>query len=353
MLKTAATFCLVLLVIAATRPLTAGDGLPASTNSLGMTLVEIPAGEYEFGSNVGYSRLMHAHSFDSWHRLFLGNNNFDSLFRGKLTVAFTQPPAFAATEVTVGQFRRFVEATDYVTVAEKNGGGLRFNGNTDDDSERFVRDPEISWRNPGWEQTDDHPVTCVTWHDAVAFCKWLSEKEGRTYRLPSEVEWEYACRAGTKTIYAHGNDPFESVKYGNMADGSMYQEYPDLVVRQRVVQLSEEEGDGYVYTAPVGSFQPNPWGLYDMHGNLWEWTQDKWDPQAHETYAGGERKTTTVTDPKPILADTPAHKFGDWRTIKGGSWYVTTMHCRSSNRAFVEASDAYPYTGFRVVREVD
>src|SRR5262249_40147173 len=107
----------------------------------------------------------------------------------------------------------------------------------------------------GTGKGDDDPVVFVTWHDAVAFCRWLSKKEGKTYRLPTEAEWEYACRAGTKTLYATGDTISASqANLGRSADGKP----------QRVVK--------------VGSYRPNAWGLYDMHGNVQEWCSDWYGP---------------------------------------------------------------------------
>ncbi len=104
----------------------------------------------------------------------------------------------------------------------------------------------------------------VSWNDAVAFCKWLSKKEGNTYRLPTEAEWEYACRAGTTTRYYSGDDPETLAKVGNVADATAKAKFPDW-------KYTIKASDGYVFTSPVGSFQPNAFGLYDMHGNAWQW----------------------------------------------------------------------------------
>ena len=106
--------------------------------------------------------------------------------------------------------------TGYQTEAEKDGKGAW----GPDESGKFVMDRKYTWRSPGFEQTDDHPVVNVSWNDAKAFCRWLSKKERRTYRLPTEAEWEYACRAGTKTAYSFGDDPEGLAKVGNLADAT-------------------------------------------------------------------------------------------------------------------------------------
>ena len=104
----------------------------------------------------------------------------------------------------------------------------------------------------------------VSWNDAMAFCKWLSKKEGKSFRLPSEAEWEYACRAGTTTRYSSGNDPETLATVGNSADAALEGKF-------RNYKYAIKASDGYVFTAPVEKFEPNAFGLYDMHGNAWEW----------------------------------------------------------------------------------
>ena len=110
-------------------------------------------------------------------------------------------------------------------------------------------------------------MVCVSWNDAAEFCKWLGRKEAKLYRLPTEAEWEYACRAGTTTRYASGDDPEILAQSGNVADATLHAEAPELVP-------TIAASDGYLFTAPVGRFRPNAFGLYDMHGNAWEWCAD-------------------------------------------------------------------------------
>ena len=116
------------------------------------------------------------------------------------------------------------------------------------DTKKFGFNEKYSWRNAGFEQTDEHPVVNVSWNDAVAFCKWLSRKEGKTYRLPTEAEWEYACRAGTTTRYYSGDDPETLAKVGNVADATSKAKFPDW-------KYTIKASDGYVFTSPVGSVQ--------------------------------------------------------------------------------------------------
>ena len=157
-----------------------------------------------------------------------------------------------------------MDDSGYKTEAEKDGkGGYGWN----EDAKKFEQNPRYTWPNPGFEQTDEHPVVNVSWNDAVAFAEWLSQKEGKTYRLPTEAEWEYACRAGTTTRYSCGDDPEGLAEVGNIADATAREKYPDWT--RRIAAR-----DGFVYTAPVGQYRPNAWGLHDMHGNVWEWCSD-------------------------------------------------------------------------------
>ncbi len=106
---------------------------------------------------------------------------------------------------------------------------------------------------PGFSQNEDHPVVNVSWNDAVKFCEWLSREEGQKYRLPTEAEWEYACRAGTRTRYSHGEDPEGLTAIGNVADATAKSKFSNL-------KNTLASSDNYVSTAPIGSFRPNPWG---------------------------------------------------------------------------------------------
>ena len=176
-------------------------------------------------------------------------------------VYITKPFYLGIYTVSRGQFRQFVKDTGYKTDAEKRekpGPDLKYEGD--------IYNPHCSWRNPGFKQTDEHPVVNVDWDDAAAFCKWLSKKESKTYRLPTEAEWEYACRAGTTTRYYSGDDPESLAKVGNVADAAFKAEYPYMA--------AIKASDAYVYTAPVGSFKPNAFGLYDMHGNVFQMCAD-------------------------------------------------------------------------------
>ncbi len=168
----------------------------------------------------------------------------------------------------------------------------------------------------------------VSWNDAVAFCEWLSRKEGKTYRLPTEAEWEYACRAGTTTRYYSGDDPETLAKVGNVADTVYGEKIPD---RRYTIKAS----DGYVFTAPVGQFKPNAFGLYEMHGNAWQWCADRYDA---EYYA------------KSPLNDRTGPDSSSYRVLRGGSWDTGANGARSASRYGDSADFRGDATGFRVSR---
>jgi formylglycine-generating enzyme required for sulfatase activity len=174
-------------------------------------------------------------------------------------------------------------------------------------------------------------VVIVTWDDAQRFCEWLSKKTGKTARLPTEAEWEYACRAGTTTRFHSGDDAETRVPFANMADATAHTKYANWPATQG--------DDGYVFTAPVGKFKPNAWGLYDMHGNVYEWCQDWFGP-----YTG-------LSAQDPVRTERP--NANSPRVIRGGAWKAPADDGRSADRHRVAPSNAYSRLGFRVVLRVD
>jgi formylglycine-generating enzyme required for sulfatase activity len=240
-------------------------------------------------------------------------------------VTISKPFYLGKHEVTVEQFRQFVEATGYATDAEK-GTGFQGAFGWNRDTMEFKMNEKYSWRRTGFAQSDAHPVVNVSWNDAMEFCKWLSSKEGKTHRLPTEAEWEYACRAGTTTRYLHGNDSEGSEKVGNVADAAFEAQFPEL---KGVIKAS----DGYAYTSPAGSFSPNPFGLCDMHGNVWEWCADWYDA---EYYA----KSPTNNPGGPAT--------GEERVYRGGGWFNCTRGCRSATRSGSQPENRNLTLGFRV-----
>ena len=254
-MRTLVIGCIVLFTTAGTAFSETKEPPKKLTVDLGggvkMKLVLIPAGSFMMG-NEKSARKESALLYKTNGR---NPERFSADEYPQHHVYITKPFYLGIYTVTRGQFRQFVKDTGYKTDAEKRekpGPDLKFEGD--------IYNPHCSWRNAGFKQTDEHPVVDVDWDDAAAFCKWLSKKESKTYRLPTEAEWEYACRAGTTTRYYSGDDPESLAKVGNVADAAFKAEYPYMA--------AIKASDGYVYTAPVGSFKPNAFGLYDMHGNV-------------------------------------------------------------------------------------
>jgi formylglycine-generating enzyme required for sulfatase activity len=285
-------------------------------NSIGMELVFIPPGKFQMGSPKEEE------------------GRFDN--EGpQHEVEITQGFYLAKYEVTRGQFRKYVEYTTYKTEAEADGlGGWGFDAQAGDfQGPKFNRGTgklegkgtSYSWLDTGFPQTDQHPVVNVTWNDAVAFCLWLSKKEGKKYRLPTEAEWEYCCRAGTATRYASGNDGEALAVFANVGDASAKRQFP----KWETIAAD----DGYVFTAPVGQFKPNAFGLHDLHGNAWEWCQDWF---GKDYYGESPRQ-----DPQG-----PA--TGTFRVARGGSFGRTPSFCRSAHRGRDIPGYRYFNLGFRV-----
>jgi formylglycine-generating enzyme required for sulfatase activity len=284
------------------------------TNTLGMKLVLIPAGSFEMGSPET-------------------DSDAEDVEKPQHSVRITSPFYLGVTEVTVGQFRKFIEATGYETQAEKDGQG---SWGWNEVKSQFERDLRYTWRNPGFPQSDEHPVVNVSWNDAVKFCEYLNtlSREQQTdpleagvYRLPTEAEWEYACRAGTITRFECGDDAEQLAQVGNVADGTARLKFPEWN------PITAE--DGYIFTAPVARFRANRFGLHDMHGNVWEWCWDGFD--------------------KSFYGQSPPDDPGraqdvETRVIRGGGWELAPRTCRSANRSG-QARGYWSYSlGFRVAR---
>lgn len=222
------------------------------------------------------------------------------------TVHIMKSYALGKTEVTRGQFAAYVAATGQ---EPKMGCLGRLNGVTG-----FHED--LSWNKLGFEQTDDHPVVCINRAEAEGYMAWLSQITGYTYRFPSEAEWEFAARAETKTEYPWGNEVGKG-QANCKTCGTPY----------------DDQG-----TSPVASFSPNPWGLFDMAGNVWEPTLDCF----REGYIG---------------APTDGSAWGDGqcsrRLLRGGSWYDVGQTMRSSLRGQGNPNNRIGDLGLRVARDIE
>ena len=256
------------------------DGTTLSAGALEFDLVRVRAGRFVMGSDVhGEEEPMH-----------------------EVTIGYDFE--IGRTEVTRGQFRAFIEATGYITEAEKEGWGW-----TRSDWRDWHPELDISWRNPGFSQADDHPATCVSWYDAMAFCRWLSQETGQAIRLPSGAEWEYACRAGTTGHYAGDVTAMGWYRYNS---------------GQR--------------THPVAQKQPNAWGLYDMHGNVWEWCRDMW----HYGYDGAPTDGSAWVEAGFFIP-----------LMRGGSFTNPAWWLRSANHMRNDPGCRHSYNqGFRIVRDL-
>ncbi len=301
-------------------------------NSLGMAFVHIPAGSFAMGSDESPERLAEAFPL-------LERRRFEMLADEAPVhqVQISQAFYLGQHEVTVGQFRRFIEASGYRPESEADGtGGYGYNPQYDPATtargDAFEgRDPRYSWRNPGFAQTDDHPVLNVTWNDAQALAAWLSRTEGHRYRLPTEAEWEYACRAGTTTRYPHGDAPAGLEREANVFDQAAAPYWP------RWQQHAIAGNDGHAFTAPVGSFAPNAFGLHDMLGNAWEWVSD-WHGETYYAHSPGSNPAG------------PAD--GSVRVRRGGSWHTWAFYARCSYRNWNSPETRYTLVGMRLLREI-
>jgi formylglycine-generating enzyme required for sulfatase activity len=295
-----------------------------TTNSLGMRMVVIPPGRFTMGTSDAQidalsEQVMRADPT-------IAKEKFSELRREQPqhVVTLTKPILLAAHEVTVGQFREFVEATKHRPASEVVGTRGWKGPN-----ENQAFDATFNWRNPGYPVSDRHPVGSVSWEDAVAFCNWLSDREklprhyqahltlgwvsvgGPGYRLPTEAEWEFAVRAGTTTLW-----PWGDVAYSGSG--------PSIELKQYATVARDELAGQMV---PVGTMPANPFGLYDVLGNVAEWCQDWYatdysadaagavDPEAHSVtgqhvYRGLASSGLYMRPGYRNSATTPDHRIG-------------------------------------------
>ncbi|KKK63253.1 hypothetical protein LCGC14_2996150, partial [marine sediment metagenome] len=199
----------------------------------------------------------------------------------------------------------------------------------------------------------DQPVVRITWKQASAYCQWLSKKTGAKVTLPTEAQWEYACRAGTDTDFHFGDVDADFSPYANIADiklrdlavqiGGIYDGKPHLApIRNPTkyddwVPRSNRFNDGALVTGPVGSYQPNAWGLHDMHGNVAEWTRSTYLPYPYNSNTSDESRSSTKSE----------------KVVRGGSWRDRPYYVRSGYRLSYSPWQGVYNVGFRVLLEVE
>jgi formylglycine-generating enzyme required for sulfatase activity len=276
--------CLLAACLIAQGPAPGQDAAKEVTNSIDMKLVLIPAGEFVMGSPAGEAE---REAGEEQH-----------------PVAIPRPFYLGAHTVTQGQYQK-VMGKNASFFRPNNGGG------------------------------PDHPVEQVRWNEARAFCTRLSalpeeKKAGRTYRLPSEAEWEYACRAGTTT-------PFHVGAALSSEQANFNGNYP---------YGGAAKGPFLRRTAKVGSYPPNAWGLYDMHGNVYEWCNDWYDP---DYYKNSPKDNPKGPDKGVMATGFESHYFV---VVRGGCWLDEGRACRSARRFRLQQSEPYRWTGFRVACDV-
>jgi formylglycine-generating enzyme required for sulfatase activity/predicted Ser/Thr protein kinase len=263
------------------------------TNVIGMQMVQLPAGTFRMGSPED-------------------DSSADESERPTRVIRISSPFWMGAHEVTVDQFRTFVKETGHVTVAEIEGGRI-----WDSTIGEMHRDVAFNWRDPGYgvPPADEHPVVQVAREDAIAFCQWLSRKDNLPYRLPTEAEWEYACRAGTTSRWSMGDDP------------------------SRLTEFAWFRANAGRQLHPVGGKHPNPWGLFDLHGNARELCSDWYAP-----YPVPEAEGTVQIDP------TGPEKGYRW-AVRGGAW--DSIESESQTRSASRSHKVFPYftVGFRVCHD--
>ncbi len=287
------------------------------------TWITIPAGRFMMGGQVPAEQV--ASDFAAYGR---APEYFSDEYPQHL-VEITKPFLLSETEVTVGQFKQFVEETKYKTDAERDGqGGWGYDKSL---GKCVGRDLRFSWRDAGYPQNDQFPVVNVTWDDCQAYCQWLSRKERRMVRLPTEAEWEYACRSGSSQYYSMSNKPDELTTFARTL-------MPDSTSIVHAVQnLKIAEDSSIAFPVPVKSFPKSALGLYDMHGNVWEWTADWHDEHYYQR--------SPAKDPQGPLQ-------GRVKVRRGGGWNSFPLWARASFRNWNTVESRCINLGFRVVAEM-
>lgn len=278
-------------------------------------MVAIPAGSAMLGSTPAER--------DSAGIVAIFGNREGPVYR----VTFAHPYAIGRTEVTRAQYRTFVEATKRPDPA---GCGVH-----DAAKDSWGPQPGYSWRKPGFAQSEQDPAVCISYDDAVAYTRWLSEKTGKAYRLPSDAEWEYAARAGSTTPWYWGVSAEDGCKRANLlSSGTIAALGAPPSMADRLVCSNPRS-----FTVPVASYAPNGFGLYDMAGNAFEWASDCNSPDNSDAHADGSARNTGACDR---------------HYLKGGAFHTPFWLTRSAVRGAPLPADLHMFTiGFRVVRAID
>lgn len=246
-------------------------------------------------------------------------------------ITIASPFAIATTETTIGQFRQFVAETGRPIPTECA------DYNPEDDSWAGTPGKLVNWQNTGFVQTDDHPVACVSLIDAQDYANWLSRKTGQTYRLASEAEWEYVARGGTNTARPWGDGVSQICNKARIMTTGTWTKINNSDGWTGELMCSDSES----YTMPVASYDANPFGVYDMLGNLWEWISDCAAPDHALLPADGSPQT--------------AANGGDCnhRVTKGGAFHSRTWLARPATRGGGQPGQNRPVaSGIRIVREL-
>jgi len=311
---TASCLPLVAIVLLASAGVEAADVSPAASETFRdcpgcPEMVVVPAGSFVLGTPA------------------TGGDAAETRAEAQATVIrIARPFALGRHEVTRGEFAEFVRESGY----EVKPGCRTWDAALG----RFNDDGRRTWQDPGVpaEPTDQHPVTCVAWADAQAYARWLAQKTDRRYRLPSEAEWEYAARAGTTTLRFWGDAPEDGCEFANTYDVSARGAY-------RLGWPNAGCTDGYADVAPVGQFRANGFGLHDMIGNVWEWTEDC----STGSYIGRPKDGTAWT----------------WlggckrRVMRGGGWITAPERSRSGFHGDGDDTDRADFAGFRVAADLE
>lgn len=277
----------------------------------------LPAGSFRMGATQAETSLdpyWSLHQVDEWP---IRN----------ITIPY--PFAVSRFAITVAEFRAFAKSTKFKTA----DGAHTFENN------EWLFRKGRSWESPGFEQTLDHPVVCISWLEAKMYADWLREATNQPYRLLSEAEWEYACRAGTDTPFWWGSDISPALANYDA----------------RYVYGNSLPGQGRAQTVRVHEFQPNAWGLYQMHGNVAEWCEDNWANPFFDDLRVFRRQQSEdehCCSTEPTARPFKGHIHYRY-VLRGGSWRNSPGRLRSSCRGRANGGRHNSSMGFRVARDLD